>query len=694
MTQFKLRPRQTLSAFALLCTSTQISAQDIKPVYELHDYTVSSGPVARQISDFASPISSLNREEIQQNGSATLGELLANQPGVHATSFGGGASRPIIRGFDGPRVRILDSSIEATDVSETSPDHAVTVEPLLVERVEIIRGPATLLYGSSAIGGVVNVIGKELPRERAPADGNAGGLEVRYDTVSEGHTYLGYGSIGVGDWAVNVTGLRRENNNYTIPGRSEIDEEEEPGELESSFVETDAFSIGSSWFFGERNYIGAAFSSYESLYGVPGHGHGHGGGGGGGDHHDEEMVSIDLERTRFHGELVIYEPVDWIEAARARFGYTDYKHTELEGDKTGTVFDRESCELRTEASHTEWALADEGVFGLQFNDSDFSANGDEAFAPASTTQSQAIFFSEHIHTDSLHIEYGGRLERQTVKADGSADDYEDLAFSLAGGIIWSFAEGQSLAVSLQRSQRQPNATELYAEGPHLATSQYEFGDPDLELETAYGVDLTYHFHAEKWDGTLTFFYTYFDDYIYAENLGYETDAEGNKETDPAFDDDEALDTYQFTAVDATFWGFEAEVHRMIYKSGNTRFTLGLLADYVRAENRDGNQPLPRIPPLRVGAQAKLESGAWGADLMLRQAFEQNRDAPEETETSGYTELDLNVSRDIDLGNDLQLTFFARADNLLDEDIRHHTSFVKDTAPLPGRNLTLGARFEF
>lgn len=657
----------------------------------LDDYTVSSGPLAREVSDFSSPFASLNEDAIRREGGGTLGELLSGQSGVHATSFGAGASRPIIRGFDGPRIRILDSAIESTDVSNTSPDHAVSVEPLLVDRVEIIRGPATLLYGSSAIGGVVNVIGKEIPRERVPESGYEGAFESRFDSVSDEETFLGYGTVGVGDWALSFTGLTRTSEDYEIPVPAEADENGGSGHLDNSFVETDAVSAGGTYFFGERNYFGAAFSLYESLYGIPGHDHGHGGGGGG---HGNEDVSVDLQRIRFHNELVIYEPADWIEAARVRFGYTDYEHTELEGDETGTVFKREGWELRAEASHHEWALSDEGVIGLQLSDSDFEAIGDEAFAPPSTTSSQAVFLSEHIHRGAWHYEYGGRIERQDVEAAGNRNDYEDLAFSLAGGLIWSFADSQSLALSLQRSERHPDSTELYARGPHLATSQYEIGDPDLGLETAYGVDLSYRYNSADWTGSLTLFYTYFDDYIFAENLGFETDPEGRVLGDAGFDAGEALDTYQYTAVDASFGGVEAELDHILYTSGDTQFSVGLVGDFVEAENRNSNDPLPRIPPLRLGTRANLEKGLWSADLLLRRAFDQSNNAPGETETGGYTELRLNVQREFELSNGLRLTAFARGNNLLDDEIRHHTSFLKDEAPMPGRSFLVGARVEF
>ncbi|HKK17461.1 MAG TPA: TonB-dependent receptor plug domain-containing protein, partial [Opitutales bacterium] len=445
--------KKFMTRCAAVCAATtlfhpSLAAED-DPVYLLDKYVVSSGPVARNVDDFVNPFAALDSTDIQRRGGATLGALLGGQAGVNATSFGAGASRPVIRGFDGPRVRILDSGIEASDVSSTSPDHAVAVEPMLIDRVEIIRGPATLLYGSSAIGGVVNVIGREIPRERVDPKGYSGAFESRYGTASDGETFLGYSTAGGENWALRITGLTRDSENYDIPGDAEIhhethhdeheeeehhDEHEEEGTsgtLESSFVETDVLSIGGTWFFGEGNYFGAAVSLYESFYGVPGHSHAHGHEeehdeeehhdeeGHDEEEHGEEGVAIDLERKRFDAELVLSEPMDWIEAARFRFGFTDYEHTELEGSETGTVFKQEGWDFRGEAANREWAFIDEGVIGIQVSDTDFSAVGDEAFTPPSETQAQAVFTTQHMHRGDWHYEFGGRLERQSTEADGA-----------------------------------------------------------------------------------------------------------------------------------------------------------------------------------------------------------------------------------------------------------------------------------
>ncbi len=668
-----------LLAVTILSSQLQTGHGHSHEVYELDDFIVSAGPGLRSLADYAAPVDIVTASELSHDSGGSLGAVLDWQPGVSATSFSSGASRPILRGFDGPRVRILESGIEALDASDTSPDHGVAVEPLLVERIEILRGPSTLLYGGSAIGGAINVIDKTMPRSMPAENEVEGAIEARYDTVSEGQTYIGHATVGKDNWALAVTGLHRDAEDYNIPGDAVEEEDAAHKNLENSFHDSNLYSVGGSWFFSEENRLSASFSRYESRYGVPGHGHDDDHGGGGGDHEDEESVSIDLERDRYDLELELVDPAAWIEAIRVRLGYTDYTHKELEGGSTGTVFDRSGWELRGEAAHAPWAIIDEGVFGIQISDTEFEATGEEAFTPKSDTEIQALFFSQHIHGNPLHYEFGGRLERAGISPDERDSDYEEVALSVAASIIWEIDEKQSLSLQLQRAQRHPTSTELYADGPHHATRQYEIGDPNLDIETAYGADLSYFLETNGWNAEISVFYTYFEDYIFAEDQEFETDE---------------LHTYQFKAVDAQFYGLEAQFDYALLQTEETQLLLSLMGDYVRATNEDDGSDLPRIPPMRIGSRLALEQSNWDAGLELRYAFEQQDTAPEEPGTGDYLQVNADYSRNFDLRGNRQLTLFLRGENLLDQTIRNHTSFLKDEAPLPGRNLTLGARLSF
>ena len=671
---------------AMLCATTflaSVRAETPETIHELDDFVVSSGSTLNSLADYAAPVGVIDEQALQRNTGGSLASALDWQPGVSSSSFTSGASRPILRGFDGYRVRILNSGLESLDASSISPDHGTAIEPLLVDRVEILRGPSTLLYGSSAIGGAVNVIGKEMPRERVDSEKQyTGAVEARHNTVSDGDTYLGYATVGQDDWAVAVTGLKRNDDDYDIPSDAQ-DEDASGDTLENSFFDSEAYSIGASWFFQEANRIGFAYSHYESRYGVPGHHH-HEEEDHDDDHDDhdddeeEENVHIDMDRDQYDMDLEVVEPFEGIEALRVRLGYTDYQHKEMEGGVEATKFENEGWELRTEAIHSPWSIIDEGVIGIQASNTDFSARGEEAFTPSSTTETQAIFASEHIHGEHMRYEFGGRIERTKVSASGYSD-YDEVALSMAIAATWQINPENELSLVLQRSQRNPSSTELYADGAHLATEQYILGDANLDRETAYGVDLTYLTQHDVWEAELSLFYVYYDDYIYEEYLGYETDH---------------VDTYQYTSVDAQFYGFEASLDYTLFQSHDSTVILGFMSDYVRALNNSDDNDLPRTPPLRIGSRLSVEHGLWTAGIEVRHAFKQDDTAPDETSTDGYTQLNADLSRRVEFSNEIAAVFFLRAENLLDEEIRYATSYLKDEVPMPGINLTLGTRIEF
>lgn len=683
--------------FSAAFLTAQLQAQDSEPsteVYQLDDYIVSAGPGLRSLDDYASPVTVVTAEELSRSSDSSLGGVLDWQPGISASSFAAGASRPILRGFDGPRVRIMESGLDSLDVSATSPDHAVAVEPLLTERIEVLRGPSTLLYGSSAIGGAVNIISKDMPRQPVE-NGVTGSLEGRYDTASEGKTLLGTATVGQGPWAISVSGLQRDAENYRIPEDAR-EEPEGSSRLNNSFVKTDQFSTGGSWFFTEDNRLSLSFAHFESNYGVPGHEHDHGGGA---PHDDEEGVAIDLRRERADMEFEMTDLSSWIEAFRVRFGYTDYQHKEIEDGSVGTTYENKGWELRSEIAHEGWSIVDTGIIGVQVSDTEFAAIGDEAFTPPSETRSAALFISEHIHRDAMHYELGARIENVDIDAQAtdalpSGGSFNKTPLSIAASAIWNIDEANSLSLVLQRSQRAPTSTELYAKGAHLATGQYEIGDPNLGLETAYGIDLTYRTEHERWTAEVSAYYTYFQDYIYSANLGFETDDEGNIEGSPGFEQDHALDTYGFTAVDAQFYGFEAQLDYSIYEAGRSSVVLSLMSDWVRAQNLTDKIDLPRIPPLRIGSRLGARHGNWNGGLELRYAFKQDDIAEYETSTDAYTLLNADLSHEFVINERFSATAFVRANNLLDEVVRNHSSFLKEEAPLPGRNFTLGARLNF
>ena len=646
----------------------------------MEDYLVSAGPGLRSLQDYAAPVEVLSEKTIAIQNATNLAALLEGSAGVSATSFTAGASRPVLRGFSGSRVQILESGLETLDVSALSPDHAVTLEPMLIERVEILRGPATLLYGGSAIGGAINVVDKSLLR--TPTSGISGAVERRYDDASSGTTSVGHVSAGDGNWALQITGLDRENENYEVP------EHEEP-KLDGSFQETSSYSLGATRFFGQDHYFGLAYSELDSTYGVPGHEHeAHAPG------EEEEGVFIEMETTRLSAEYSIPEPFAWVEALRLRASYNDYQHDEIEDGALGIRYEQTGWELRGELAHKPLLAADSGILGLQISDSDFVAAGDEVFTPNSNTQRRALFMNEHWHGDALHYEFGARLEDAQIDAEGVAGDYSDTALSLAASAIWNINADRTLKLSLNRSERHPTAAELYSEGAHLATEQYLFGDASLKKETALGVDLSYEIRGADDFTRLTAFYTRFDDYIFNEDLGYQTDDEGRPDTDPNFEADHALDTYRYRAVDANYYGLEASYERTLLRQGESELSLKLTGDWVHAEQRGSGESLPRIPPIRLGLGLDYDTADWRIGAKIQRALRQTETALNESETAGYTKLDAYLRRAFALAGGQTLSLFAHANNLLDEKIIHHTSYLKEGAPLPGRNISVGLRLDF
>ena len=703
----------------LTIANTSLTAKAVEgvedEVIELSDYIVSAGPGLRSIEEFSNPVSIKESTAIRNSGGSTLGEILDWEPGVAATSYAAGANRPVIRGFDGNRVSILSAGLEVVDVSATSPDHGVAMEPMLVDRVEVIRGPSTLLFGGSAIGGAVNIVGREIPKESPDEIREQGELELeyRYDSVSEGNTAMAVATKSLGDWVFRVIGTTRDLKDYEIPGHAERfdddheedheeddheeddhgdeDHEEEgvEGLLENSFVESDNISIGARWFGSETSRIGLSYSRIESLYGVPGHEHA----GGHDDHEDEEdepddhededheedeheeVVVIDMKRDRFDFDWDLSFDEGLFEEAQLRFGYTDYEHAEVEGDEVGTTFYREAWEFRVEASRAGAGDTSRGVLGAQLNHSDFEATGEEAFIDPSTTTSQAMFITERFGDDNWHHEVGARFEAQQIDPEGDHNSYSKEAVSIAASTFLSLGEDASLSLALQRSQRHPDATELYAKGAHLATRQYQLGDEGLGLETAHGLDLLYRNDLGLGRLSLSAFYTRFDDFIFSEETGEEIDE---------------LEAFQYVSVDAEFVGAELEFESTLYENGDSRVLGSLMADYVRATNLDSNDPLPRIPPLRIGAKVDYEFGKFSASIMWKHAFEQNRVSEHETKSDAYDILDVELV----WKSGGRFEVYCRGSNLLDDEVRNHVSFLKDEAPSPGRGVSLGLRYHF
>lgn len=672
------------------------------PVTELDGVVVRALPLDQRGDEVISNVAVLTGDELVRRRQATLGETLQGVPGVNSDTFGAGASRPVIRGQTSPRVKVLTDGSELMDASAVSPDHAVVGEPLLLDGIEILRGPSALLYGGGAIGGAVNLLDRKIPTE-IPANGVDGAIEFRGGTADGERTGVVGLTAGAGNFAVRLEALDRTSDDYDIPSylRAHHDDDDHDDDdddhdhedegpvtrVEGTFNDTRTLTVGASWI-GSRGYLGLAVTEQNSRYGLPGHAHEyedchpHGTSlhCGGHDHddddhdhehdHDEAAPWVDLQNRRVDVRGELRDPFAGVERIRFRGGLTDYRHDEIEGGEVGTRFTNEGHDARVELEHAPIGGL-RGVVGFQTARSDFAAVGDEGFVPESITRTNALFLLEQFQWNDWRFEGAVRQEWQETEAVGRPDrDHDPL--SISGSAAWSPMPGWSVALTASRSQRAPNVQELYARGVHVATSTFELGQADLDVETANTLELTFRRTTGPTTFTIGAFHHDFDDYIYAETL----------------DQFEDFRLIRYTQADATFTGIDGEVRH--------RFTPNLSAtvfgDYVRAE-LDGGGNLPRIPAARLGARVDGGWNQFSGNLEYYRVFEQDRIADFETETPGYDMLNATLAYDLRAAGD-GVQVYVRGTNLLDELALNHTSFIKDAAPLRGRNLVFGVRMNF
>jgi len=656
-------------------------------------------------SKIASPYSVISADKLV-SGSGTLGEALEGLPGVRADTFGGGASRPVIRGQGAPRVKVLSDSSSIFDASDISPDHAVTVDPLLGERIEVLRGPATLLYGGGAIGGVVNVLDNKIPTY-IPQNGVEGRVAVRGNTVANEKATAAAVSTHLGNGLVlHSEASWRDAHDYKVP-----DQEEK--RADGTFSESKNGSVGLSWVT-DQGYTGIAYSYREDDYGLPGHsdeyadchshsngkldcgGHGGGGGGqhhhgGGGGHDDVPLIALLNRRIDLRSEY--RDVLPGVSRIRLRGAHIDYRHHEIEDDDLdgATTFSNKGFEGRVEVEHAPIGNV-QGVVGVQYSDTQFEATGPEAFLPQVDTQSTGLFVVEHIDvSDQLHVELGARqewLKHEPVNDSRNRPIMDSTAMSYSSAAIWSFQPDLSLTLSAAQSQRLPHAQELYARGVHMATNTYECGllptaltcgnaaeDKPYQREVSNNVELL----LRKTEGMLTFsvggFVNEIDDYIYARTLDVE---------------DDVFRLIKYSQRDAKFKGYEAEVTWHADEgTAITGFT-----DSVSAKFDDGTR-VPRIPATRYGARLNAELPVSGLDgeLEFYRVREQKAIAVAdyETVTPGYSMLNLSLNFRLP---DNRTRFFFRAANLLDYKVLNHASFLAKVVPQPGRNLSVGMSYDF
>lgn len=695
-----------LSVSTLVLSSAAVSAEvadnDNRHTHSEGADIIVSAPLQRERLESLQATSVLSADTLQRSMQGTIGETLAGLPGVSATSFGPGASRPVLRGFQGERIRVLYDGIGSVDASGSSPDHAVSADPLTAERIEVLRGPATLLYGSSAVGGVVNQIDRRIP-VKAPDGGFQGEAQAIFGTAAD-EVSLGTSLTGeiAPSWVGQVSASFRDTGDMRIGGYAEsraLHEQEhdehdhdheddhgdgaERGRLKNSAVRTKSGSVGLTKLF-DRGYFGAAVSLYDSRYGVPGHAHA--GEGDHGDEHDhdhdhhqgedEHNVRIDLEQLRVDLKGGYRFDGGFLEEAKLRFGWADYRHFEMENGQIGPRFDVRGYEGRLELVQRQrgnWR----GAFGMQGMNRRFEATGDEAYLPENKTRQLGVFALQEGRFGPLTVEGALRYEYNDVEAAGAPGrTFHGVSGSLGG--VYRLSDAWRTGISLSRTSRAPSAEELYAGGPHVATRSYLVGNDTFSKEKAWGAEGWVRAETDRFSVGATVYWSRFDDYIYEQATG-------------AFD--HGLPVYQYVQTDARYVGVELEGSATLAKVGNWTFVADAVADYTRATNLKTDTPLPRIPAkrLRGGLEAQSESLTTRAEVEV--VDDKQRISANELPTEGYTMVNLSAALR-PWGYDRDVTVMVQANNLFDVTARRHASFLKDMAPLAGRDVRLNLHVGF
>ena len=685
-----LRAQTTDSATG--ASATGAPASDASDYHSAEsEEVIVTAPFARNRAEVLSGTSVLTGEDLVRELRPTIGETLQRQPGVSATSFGPNASRPVLRGFQGERIRVLTDGIGSFDVSNTSVDHAVAINPLLADRVEVLRGPSALLFGSSAIGGVVNVVDSRIPRRLPDEAVHVEGI-ASYGSAAEERSVAGAVDAPIGGgFVLHVDGSYLKTDDLDTGGfvlsrrlREQAAASDDPGvadlatlrgELPNSAARTYDYAGGVAYV-GTSGNFGVSVSRYDSLYGVP-------------IRYsldpevEAEAVRLDVKQTRVDARGEVDIPGGLFESARMRIGYADYRHNELEDTgEIGTSFFNESGEARLEFVQRErkgWR----GAIGGQTLIRDLRIVGEEKFLPPSRTRQLGVFTLQEFTVGAFKAEAGARYERTRVKAFADEDignpDISRRFNAYSGSIGASVGLGTllRLGVNLSHSERAPSAEELYANGPHAGTQAFEVGDPTFAKEKSNSAEVTLRGTGNGYSFGVSGFYSRFDDYIYEQDTG-------------EIEDD--LPVFQFLQNDARYYGFEVEASVRLAQVGGFALNVDGVADYVRARIRSTG-PAPRIPPLRLLGGIEAQSDRLNARAEIEYVDDQDRVADFETPTDGFTRVNASVSFRPIPGN-RNTTILLSANNIFDVTARRHASFLKDYAPLAGRDLRVTARIGF
>ena len=681
-------PKNILTLSILAVASVSVFAAENEQATTLDTIRIKAHPLEQTSKDFAVADTVVDQKRLAQ-GAVTIGEALSGETGISSNQFGAGSSRPVIRGQDGPRIKILQNSSENIDVSTLSPDHAVTVDPALAKQVEVIRGPSTLLFGAGTVGGLVNVTDSKLPTAM-PEKGYEGNATLRYNTGSDEKLATAGVTLGLGDQvALRVEGLKREANDYIAPDY--VHEGEKERRVDNTFAKGQTVNVGLSWIY-DRGFTGISYSNRQDQYGLPGHSHEyeschlHGLSLHCGEHdHDEDEHDdhdhdhaheagpwIDLKSERYDVRTELDDPFAGFKKLRAQASYTDYQHDEIEEDTIATRFKNKGYDGRLELVHNPLG-AWEGVIGTQYGQQKLELTGEEAFLAPNTTKKWSVFALEHAQLNDVHVELAARVDQQKIDIDDSSKkDFDGSAFSVSGAANWEFAPNYKLSLVTSHQERLPLAQELYADGGHFATNTYELGNDQLSKEKSNNVELGFHYDDNTFDYHVHVYHNWFDDYIYAQTLDRYKD----------------FRLVQYAQDKAKFYGAEAEAGYQI----SPIYKLSVFGNYVRGKIDNDNAP--RVPAGRLGTKLNADfDDHWSGSAEYYHVFQQDKIAAYETDSQSYNMLNLGVAYSGNYSNVSDYRVFLNANNLLDDQVYQHASFLS-TIPQVGRNFSVGVNFSF
>lgn len=688
----------TVASFLSVAASADAQEQST----EVGEVVVTAAPYAVSLDSATTSVNVVSRAQIDTAVPAGIGDVLANLPGLRSTFNGPGASRPVIRGLSGPRVMVLQNGVGQVDASSVSPDHAVASDPEESSRIEVLRGPSALAYGGSAIGGVVNIIDDRIPSTPA-AKGGEGRVSASAGSVDDSYAVSGAYKIGTGPLVFTLDGVRRESNDYDVPvnpvsDRLAASEGLTPSpdrKVLNADVELLAYGAGVS-LIGENGFVGVSARTTDTSYGVP-YEQVVGGPAG------EGPVAIDLRQTRYdlRGEYALN--LAGFDKVRLSVGRADYRHEERDvasGD-IGTEFLSSGTEGRLElvqADHGGW----KGAVGLQGLTRKFEAIGDEAFIPPVDIGEVGLFALQRLDKDRWGLEGGLRLDRRGLSADLVGRPTSEVAQSF--GLDWTSADaspafsnrsasaaafvrpGQAwfASLSLSYNRRAPTEFELFADGPHGGTNAYEIGDPALKSEAVTSVEGTLRWQGGngRLEGHL--YYSDFNGFIDEAPTGLRADDTGQIVAVGG------LPVIRFTQTGARFFGGELEGSYDLWRRAGDSLALEAALDFVRGDTDLG--PPARTPPMSVEARLVWTTPHWSARGEIRRVAEQDRVAQFELPTEAYTLVNAQVAWRPHADGTVKLFLDGR--NLTDQEAREHVSYLKDIAPLPGRNIRAGVALTF